>query len=112
MAVVDHLRELRGRMIRSLLFLVLAFAVALFFFDPLLDLVARAVQPGPDHRSATTPRRRRTSPGATGPLLLQLKLCGVAAVMVSSPFWLYQMWAFVGARPAAARAAVDQGLRR
>ena len=33
--------------------------------------------------------------GATGPLLLQLKLCGVAALVVSSPFWLYQIWAFI-----------------
>ena len=33
--------------------------------------------------------------GAGGPLLLQLKLCGVAAVVVTSPYWLYQIWAFI-----------------
>ena len=27
--------------------------------------------------------------------MLQLKLCGVAAIVVSSPYWLYQIWAFV-----------------
>ena len=31
----------------------------------------------------------------TGPLLLQLKLCGVAAVIATSPYWLYQIWAFI-----------------
>ena len=27
--------------------------------------------------------------------MLQLKLCGVVAIMASSPFWLYQIWAFI-----------------
>jgi sec-independent protein translocase protein TatC len=27
--------------------------------------------------------------------MLQLKLCGVAAVVASSPYWLYQIWAFI-----------------
>ena len=33
--------------------------------------------------------------GATGPLMLQLKLCGVAAIVVSAPYWLYQIWGFL-----------------
>jgi sec-independent protein translocase protein TatC len=31
----------------------------------------------------------------TGGLMLQLKLCGVAAIIASSPVWLYQIWAFI-----------------
>ena len=27
--------------------------------------------------------------------MLHLKLCGVAAVVVTSPYWLYQIWAFI-----------------
>ena len=30
--------------------------------------------------------------------MLQLKLCGVAAIVVSSPYWLYQIWALHRAR--------------
>jgi sec-independent protein translocase protein TatC len=33
--------------------------------------------------------------GVGGPLLFQLKLCAVAALVVSSPYWLYQIWAFI-----------------
>ena len=36
MALSDHLRELRARLIRSALVLLLAFVVALFFYDQLL----------------------------------------------------------------------------
>jgi sec-independent protein translocase protein TatC len=33
--------------------------------------------------------------GAGGPLLLQLKLSGIAGLVVTSPYWLYQIWAFI-----------------
>jgi sec-independent protein translocase protein TatC len=94
MALSDHLRELRARLLKSALFLVLAFSVALFFYNPLLDVV---LAPYNDARLALE-EKVQTAPyvkGATGPLLLQLKLCGVAAIVVSSPYWLYQIWAFI-----------------
>jgi len=39
MALADHFRELRARLIRSALVLVVSFLVAIFFYDQLLDLV-------------------------------------------------------------------------
>ncbi len=94
MALSDHLRELRGRLLKSVLVLVLAFAVALFFYNELLTLVL-----GPyDHAREVLGDSTETAAyvgGATGPLMLQLKLCGVGAVVASSPFWLYQIWAFI-----------------
>lgn len=94
MALSDHLRELRARLIRSALFLLLAFFVALFFYDQLLELVLR---PYNHARTALDQKTQTTAyvAGATGPLMLQLKLCGVAAVVASSPYWLYQIWAFI-----------------
>ena len=44
--------------------------------------------------------------------MLQLKLCGVAAIVASSPYWLYQIWAFIVPGPAPQRAQVVAGLRR
>ena len=41
MALSDHFRELRARLIRSALVLVIAFFVAIFFYDQLLDARAR-----------------------------------------------------------------------
>ena len=41
MALTDHLREFRARLVRSFLVLVAAFVVALFFYDPLLDFIAK-----------------------------------------------------------------------
>jgi len=98
MALSDHLRELRARLLKSVLFLVLAFFVALFFYErPHEGLLGLVLGPYNDAQAAlegeTTTKAYVASAG--GPLLLQLKLCGVAAIVASSPFWLYQIWAFV-----------------
>src|SRR3954454_22130133 len=41
MALSDHLRELRARIIRSTLVLVIAFFVALYFYEDLYQLILR-----------------------------------------------------------------------
>ncbi len=94
MALSDHLRELRARLIRSAIFLVVAFSVALFFYDQLLDLVLSPYNDARAQLGQSTQTQAYVA-GATGPLMLQLKLCGVAAIVVSSPYWLYQIWAFI-----------------
>ena len=94
MALSDHLRELRARLIKSALFLTLTFFVALFFYDQLLELVLRPYNDARDALGQKTQTKAYVA-GATGPLMLQLKLCGVAAIVVSSPYWLYQIWKFV-----------------
>lgn len=94
MALSDHFRELRARLLRSVLLLVLLFVVALPFYEQLLDLVMGPYNQAREMLGEST----QTAPyvaGATGPLMLQLKLCGIAALVLASPYWLYQIWAFI-----------------
>ena len=94
MALSDHLRELRARVLRSTLVVLIAFGVALFFYENLYELVLRPYQDARSQLDAGT----KTEPvlnGVTAGLLFQLKLCGVAALLASSPYWLYQIWAFI-----------------
>jgi sec-independent protein translocase protein TatC len=98
MALSDHLRELRARLLKSVLFLVIVFFVALFFFEhPYDGLLGLVLGPYNDARDALGAKVQTQAyvQGATGPLMLQLKLCGMAALVVSSPYWLYQIWAFI-----------------
>jgi len=94
MALSDHLRELRSRVMKATLCLVVAFCVALFFYDQLLDLVA---MPYKDAQKQLTGKvdSQLVLNNITAGLMLQLKLCGVAAIVASSPYWLYQVWAFI-----------------
>jgi sec-independent protein translocase protein TatC len=94
MALSDHLRELRARLLRSVVVLAVAFVVALFFYDQLLDLIYEPYDQAREQLGESVQTEPVTT-GITTPLLLQLKLCGVAAVVFSSPYWIYQIWAFV-----------------
>jgi sec-independent protein translocase protein TatC len=94
MALSDHLRELRARLLKSAVVVLLGVVVALFFFDQIFDLVLR---PYNDARRALG-KEVKTDPvvgGVGGPLVLQLKLCGMVGLVATSPFWLYQIWAFI-----------------
>ena len=95
MALSDHFRELRARLIRSALILVIGFFVAIFFYDQLLDLVNRPYLQAQEALRRNDTRTVQVVQDATGGLLLQMKLCGVVAIMASSPYWLYQIWAFI-----------------
>jgi sec-independent protein translocase protein TatC len=95
MALSDHFRELRARLIRSALVLVIAFCVAIFFYDQLLDLVNRPYLQAQEALKRHDTRTVQVVQDATGGLLLQMKLCGVVAIIASSPYWLYQVWAFI-----------------
>ncbi len=94
MALADHLRELRARVLRAVLVLALAFVAGLFFYDQLLEFV----QDPYNQAQAMLGDKVDTQAyikGAAGPLLLQLKLSGIAALVLTSPYWLYQIWAFI-----------------
>jgi sec-independent protein translocase protein TatC len=93
MALTDHLREFRARLIRSAIVLVVAFVAALFFYNQLLDIVAAPYRDA--LKTLEAENSELVANGISAGLMLQLKLCGVAAVVVSAPYWLYQIWAFI-----------------
>ena len=94
MALGDHLRELRARVLRVVLLMSVVLVAALFFYDQLFQLILR-----PYNEAQHTLRGKVTTvpviSGAAAPLLLQLKICGVTAVIVSAPYWLMQIWGFI-----------------
>jgi len=94
MALADHLRELRARLLRVVLVLVLAVIVALFFYDQLLAVIYDPYESAVSQLDPGT-NTVATINGVGGPLLLQLKLSGLAAVVITSPYWLLQIWGFI-----------------
>ncbi len=93
MALSDHLRELRARILKSVFTILVAFVVALFFFDPIFAVINEPYQQAREALGAD--RTVATANGIGGPFLLYLKLCGITAVVATSPVWLYQIWAFI-----------------
>ena len=93
MALSDHFREFRARLMRCLLVLALAFALAVVFRHVLYDAVYGPYKYAQDALPAET--TIATTSGAGAGLLLWVTLCGFASAVVTAPYWLYQAWAFV-----------------
>lgn len=104
MPLVEHLRELRNRLVKSLLAIVLMTIVAAFFYkeiiqfftDPILDAVgcqysfAELAQKTNDTTCA-----RIVQNGLLSPFTLALTVSLSSGVALAAPVWLYQLWAFV-----------------
>lgn len=84
--VVEHLDELRRRLIISVAALVIAFAGMYAVHPQLIDLLTSPL-PGDVNQLITL------SP--TEPFFVTLKVVFWAAILVSLPVWLYQVYAFV-----------------
>lgn len=88
LSIVEHLDELRRRLIVSVVALVVAFGVAYGFHQQLLDLLE---WPLPQHYKS----QGLVTLSPTEPLFTTLKVCFWAAILAALPVWLYQLYAFV-----------------
>src|SRR5688572_6475626 len=86
MSFFDHLEELRKRIIHSLISVAVAFGVTWWFRNPLWNIVSAPVRRTGVDLTGTT---------LTGGINLQIKLAILAAIFLSAPFILGQVWLFI-----------------
>ena len=96
MPLLDHLRELRKRVLRSAIAVLVAFGAGWYFYNPIITTLAKPVC---DLKAAQQAGSASCGAlyisGVLGPLDLQIKVALLVGVIVSAPFWLYQLWAFI-----------------
>ena len=97
MTLFEHLRELRYRLIVSALAVLVGMVVAWFFRYDLMDVLQRPYFQAIAALKAQHPGTETllVNINLTSPLTLALKVSALAGVIVTAPFWLYQLWAFV-----------------
>lgn len=96
MPLVEHLRELRTRLFRSVVAILVGMVVGWIFYAELFEWLT---SPFADSVSRVAERRdldaELTLSGVASPFTLQVKVALVAGIALASPVWLYQIWAFV-----------------
>ena len=96
MTLTEHLRELRRRMFVSLIAIFIGFIVGWYFYGPIFDLLIHpyttTVQ---DLAREKGIKSEAVVQGVAAPFLLQAKISLVSGLVLSSPVWLYQIWAFI-----------------
>jgi sec-independent protein translocase protein TatC len=97
MTLFEHLRELRYRLIVSILAILVGMILAWFFRYQLLDILQRPYFQAIDALKVKDPDTQTllVNINLTSPLALSLKVSALAGLIVTAPFWLYQLWAFV-----------------
>lgn len=89
MGLLDHLSELRSRLVRACIWVVIGFGVCWYYVNPLFDLLVNpllAVLPEGTHAQYTT------LPEA---FFTRMYVAFVAGLFLVSPAIFYQIWAFV-----------------
>jgi sec-independent protein translocase protein TatC len=100
MTLIGHLRELRNRVGIALLFVLIGTAVAFWWYEHGLGEFIRAPYCGldTDLRALGTGSDGDCELLVTdvfGGALIRLKISFIVGIVVSAPFWLYQLWAFI-----------------
>ena len=97
MPVLNHLRELRNRIVKAGLAVILGMVLGLVFFGPLWAFVTRPFcSAGISGRTGCTGvGDQLVVTGIFDPFMVRVQVAFFAGLIVSSPVWLYQLWAFV-----------------
>jgi len=96
MSLAEHLRELRRRLFVSVIAIVIGSVVGWVVYETLFELLIRPF---------TETVRRLDAKGdvdaravindVSGAFMLRVKVSLVAGIVLASPIWLYQLWAFI-----------------
>ncbi|MEN9324686.1 MAG: hypothetical protein RL414_440, partial [Actinomycetota bacterium] len=96
MPLLEHFRELRKRVVRSAVAILSGGVLSLFFYTSIINTLAKPVcnlasaqAEGLNHCGTLYIN------GVLGPLNLQITVSLIVGLLITAPFWLYQLWAFV-----------------
>ncbi|CAL9318641.1 twin-arginine translocase subunit TatC [Streptomyces sp. SudanB182_2057] len=104
MPLADHLRELRNRLAKAMLAIVIVTIVAAFYYNDIINFLTEPILDSVGCRetfaelaksSGKTQCAEITINGLLAPFTLALQVSLMAGVVAASPIWLFQLWAFV-----------------
>lgn len=103
MPLAEHLRELRNRLLKSVAAISVATVVALFFYRDIVDFLMRPVLESvgcsPQAKDTLSAAGETcadfTVNGMLSPFTIMLKVSFMTGMVVATPIWLYQLWAFL-----------------
>lgn len=93
MTLIEHLRELRGRLFKASLAILLGFVVGMIIAQPVFEILKQPYcHQFPDKPCSDV---NFLQLGAADGFLLRLKVALWIGLIVAAPVWFYQLWAFI-----------------
>jgi len=96
MPLLEHLRELKARVLKSAFAILLASGVGWYFYNQIITALAKPVC---DLALAQSTNASHCGSlyinGVLGPLNLQIKVALLTGVILAAPIWIFQLWSFI-----------------
>src|SRR5579872_5209915 len=94
MSFMEHLEELRSRLLKAVYGLVVAFVVSLVYAGKLWDIISDPAVEALKHLHVEPPQLAQLTP-MEGFSIIWVKLPLLCSVFIASPWIVYQIWAFI-----------------
>lgn len=88
MSLIEHIGELRFRLTRAAFAIFFGMCLCWGFSEKLFDIIRKPIQP-------YLPNGGLVFTGPIDKFMAHIKIAFVAGLVVSAPFWLYQLWKFI-----------------
>jgi sec-independent protein translocase protein TatC len=95
MPLFDHLRELRNRVVKVCLAIVAGAAVSWAFYNRIWTFIQRPYCQAVGFCKVNVSGHSLILNGVMDGFYLHIKVAVIAGTILTSPIWLYQIWAFV-----------------
>jgi sec-independent protein translocase protein TatC len=100
MPLMEHIRELRSRLIKAALAIIVGGVIGFVLRNHLIGILEHQVCDdmsinGIGKRTAQCPNGVLTISGPTTGITLAFKIALFSGLVLASPIWLYQLWAFL-----------------
>ena len=95
MPLFDHLRELRNRVVKIALAVLAGAAVSWAFYNRIWAFMQRPYCQAVGYCKVNVTGHSLVYVGVTDGFYLHIKVSVIAGMILTSPIWLYQIWAFV-----------------
>ncbi len=95
MPLMDHLRELRNRVVKVAIAIIAGAIVSWVFYDRIWDFMQRPYCRAVGYCKVNTLGHSLFISNVMDGFYLHIKVSIIAGAVITSPIWLYQLWAFV-----------------
>jgi sec-independent protein translocase protein TatC len=95
MSLIEHLRELRSRLFKASVAIVIGTVAAWGFYPQIFDLLSQPVNDIVEKAQSNGRDVRLVLGGVADAFVLQIKVSVVTSMLVTSPIWIYQLWRFI-----------------
>ncbi len=96
MTLGEHIKELRNRLVKSVLAILVGTVLGWVYYEPLLNVLRKPFETSVAALAASKGLQPElTMTGVADPFTFQIKIALVFGVVLAAPVWLYQAWAFI-----------------